>query len=95
MDNKYNVGDVVMDTDGDSVEIVARTDGHTDYHYHENFYTLFFKGRPAELTQYEIIVILPEGSTPGKWGLTHMTLSDKVNNKETYEFTEIIHFELE
>jgi len=68
---------------------------HGSYHAHENFRGVFFKGIPDELTRYEINAILPVGSPPGKWGLTHMNLSDKVNNKETYEFTEIIHFELE
>ncbi len=65
---------------------------HSDYHYHENFYTLFFKGKSDELKQYEINFLLPEGSPPGKYGLTHMLLVDKANNKITYEFTEIIHF---
>jgi len=67
---------------------------HRNYHYHENFHSLFFKGKPDELALYEINVTLPEGSPPGKWALTHMNLVDKVNNKKTYEFTEIIHFDL-
>ena len=68
---------------------------HGSYHIHENFHSLFFKGIPDELTRYEINMILPEGSPPGKWGLIHISMSDKAENKITYEFTEIIHFELE
>jgi hypothetical protein len=66
---------------------------HNFYHYHENFHSLFFDGQPKESKRYDINLILPEGSAPGKWALTSMTLSDKANNKKTYEFTEVIHFE--
>jgi len=68
---------------------------HFAYHYHENFHSLFFEGKPDEIGLYEINLILPEGSPPGKWGLTLMNLKDKANNQKTYEFTEIIHFEVE
>lgn len=68
---------------------------HGNYHYHENFHSLFFEGKPDELARYEINLVLPEGSPPGKWGLAYMNLVDKANNKKTYEFTEIIHFEEE
>ena len=68
---------------------------HSYYHYHENFHGLFFEGKPDELARYEINLVLPEGSPPGKWGLAYMKLADKANNKKTYEFTEIIHFEEE
>jgi len=66
---------------------------HNFYHYHENFYSLFFDGESNESKRYDINLILPEGSAPGKWALTSMTLSDKANNKKTYEFTEVIYFE--
>lgn len=68
---------------------------HFDYHYHKNFYTVFFDGTPDELITYEINLILPEGSPPGKWGLAQISLVDKANNQKSYEFTEIIHFEVE
>ncbi|KAF6245487.1 hypothetical protein C6989_03395 [Nitrosopumilus sp. b2] len=67
---------------------------HFNYHYHENFYTLFFDGIPNNLKKYEIDLILPEGSPPGKWGLTQMNLVDKANNQKSYQFTEIIHFDV-
>ncbi len=66
---------------------------HNFYHYHKNFHSLFFDGEPNESKRYDINLILPEGSAPGKWALTSMTLSDKANNKKTYEFTEVIYFE--
>ena len=44
---------------------------------------------------YEIELVLPVGSPPGKWGLTQITLEDKANNQKSFEFTEIVHFELE
>jgi hypothetical protein len=65
---------------------------HNNYHYHENFHSLFFKGTPNELKQYEVSLLLPEGAPPGKWGLTHIKLVDKASNQKTYEFTEIVHF---
>jgi len=68
---------------------------HNNFHYHENFYGLFFKGKPDELARYEINLVLPEGSPPGEWGLSYIHLTDKATNKKTYEFTEIIHFNKE
>lgn len=65
-----------------------------EYHYHENFYTYVFQGDPAVWTQYTIKVVLPVGSAPGKWGLLEIYLSDKVSNGHTYNFTEIITFDL-
>jgi hypothetical protein len=68
---------------------------HFNYHYHDNFHTLFFIGIPNEMKSYEIELVLPVGSPPGKWGLFQITLEDKANNPKSFEFTEIVHFELE
>jgi hypothetical protein len=68
---------------------------HFDYHYHKNYYTLFFEGNPDELRQYKINLVLPEGAPPGTWGLEQVKLVDKANNQKTYKFTEIVHFEVE
>ena len=65
---------------------------HNFYHYHKNFQSLFFDGVPEESKRYDVNLILPEGSAPGQWALTSMTLSDKANNKKTFEFTEVISF---
>lgn len=67
---------------------------HHYYHYHKNFYTVFFDGNPTDLARYDINLVLPEGSAPGKWGLVQMNLSDKANNSKSYQFTELIHFEI-
>ena len=67
---------------------------HFEYHYHENFYTTFFEGDPTAWTKYEINVILPEGSAPGKWGLLEIYVSDKAGNFTTYNFLEILHFQV-
>ena len=65
---------------------------HNFYHYHKNSNTLFFDGVPEESKRYDANLILPEGSAPGQWALTSITLSDKANNKKTFEFTEVISF---
>jgi hypothetical protein len=67
---------------------------HGEYHYHENFYTIFFEGDPTVWKKYEIHIILPEGSAPGKWGVLEICLSDKAGNSETFNFLEIIHFQV-
>jgi hypothetical protein len=67
---------------------------HSFYHYHKNFHGLFFDGKPEELIRYDINLVLPEGSPPGKWALVQMNLADKANNAKSHEFTEIIHFEV-
>ncbi|KKL75513.1 hypothetical protein LCGC14_2054140, partial [marine sediment metagenome] len=67
---------------------------HDEYHYHSNFYSLFFDGDPTQWQQYEINVVLPAGSAPGTWGLSMMVLQDKANNRKTYDFTEIVHFDV-
>ena len=67
---------------------------HNFYHYHKNFYNLFFSENPNELTRYDINLILPEGSAPGKWALIQIKLDDKANNSKSYDFAELIHFEI-
>lgn len=68
---------------------------HFDYHYHKNYYNLFFEGNPEEMGEYKINLVLPVGAPPGTWGLNQIKLVDKANNQKTYTFTEIIHFEVE
>ena len=64
------------------------------WHYHENFYTFFFQGDAQAWTKYTINVVLPEGSAPGTWGLLEITVYDKTNNFYTYNFAEIIRFDV-
>ncbi|MCI4432349.1 MAG: hypothetical protein JHC41_01895 [Nitrosopumilus sp.] len=67
---------------------------HNFYHYHKNFHSLFFDGNPSDLARYDINLILPEGSAPGKWSLIQIKLDDKANNSKSYDFTELIHFNI-
>lgn len=68
---------------------------HHQYHYHENYYTLFFEGDATAWTKYTINVILPKGSAPGTWGLQEMYLQDKAGNFVVHNFEEIVHFVIE
>lgn len=68
---------------------------HHEYHYHDNFYTDYFKnGDPTVYKQYVIHHVLPKGSAPGTWGLLEMQLRDKGGNKKNYNFSEVLHFEI-
>ncbi len=68
---------------------------HSEYHYHENFYTDFFNGVANRYNEYRIEHVLPRGSAPGIWGLQEIVLNDKGGNSANFNFTEIIHFEVE
>ena len=63
-----------------------------EYHYHDNFYTKFFKGNPTVYKKYVIRHVLPKGSAPGTWGLLEINLSDKGGNTKNYNFREVLHF---
>jgi hypothetical protein len=66
---------------------------HGNYHYHRNFYTLYFDGNPTIWEKYTISCVLPKGSAPGIWGLAELTVLDKVQNGRTYNFVETLVFE--
>jgi len=66
---------------------------HFNYFYHRNQYTLYFSGDPTAKEKYTINVVLPVGSPPGEWGLQSMELTDKVDNKASHSFAELVHFE--
>ena len=69
-----------------------------DHHYgvdDPNSHDLFPSGDPSEWTTYTKTIILPPGSAPGTWGLASMTVSDRAQNFRRYDFTEIIHFDVE
>lgn len=65
---------------------------HFQYHYHANFYTRFFPGNPSGCGEYEIRVVLPVGSAPGRWGLQELVIRDKAGNQRTYNFVETLQF---
>ncbi len=56
---------------------------------------LFPSGDPSQWTTYTWTVVLPPGSAPGTWGLAEMTVWDRAENFQQYDFTEIIHFDVE
>ncbi len=68
---------------------------HQFYVYASDRSDRFPSGDPSEWTNIDWIVILPEGSAPGTWGLAQMTVWDRARNFRQYDFTEIIHFDVE
>lgn len=45
--------------------------------------------------RYRFTTLLPQGSPPGLWGVSSMTLWDKARNRRYYNFTEIVRFDVE
>ena len=66
---------------------------HQEWHYIPGYHDLFFAGDPAVWRRYTIRCVLPQGSTPGIWGLASLTLCDKALNERTYNFVETLIFE--
>lgn len=64
------------------------------YHYHDNFWNMFFEGsKPSDWKEYTINVTLPVGSAPGIWGLLEIYVQDKAGNFYTYNFLETVIFQ--
>lgn len=55
--------------------------------------TRYFDGDPTLWKKYSKTIILPQGSAPGIWGLSELTLYDKAGNWKTYNFVETVIFE--
>ena len=68
---------------------------HGFYGYDPHRGDLFPPGDPSLWKTYTWTVVLPEGSAPGTWGLAEMTVWDRAENFQQYDFTEIIHFDVE
>ena len=68
---------------------------HHFYHYPEGRGTLYFAGDPTISKEYKQHILLPVGSVPGIWGLSHMAIKDKAGNWNRYDFTEIVRFEID
>ena len=68
---------------------------HGFWVYTNNRSDLFPTGDPSQWTTHTWTVILPPGSAPGTWGLSDMTVYDRAENIKRYDFTEIIHFDVE
>ncbi|MDE2756771.1 MAG: carboxypeptidase-like regulatory domain-containing protein, partial [Acidobacteriota bacterium] len=68
---------------------------HGFWVYTPNRFNLFPSEDPSLWTTHTWTVVLPEGSAPGTWGLANMTVRDRAQNFRQYDFTEIIHFDVE
>ena len=67
---------------------------HFEYHYHRNFYTLFFDGDATASEEYTIDMVLPVGSDPGMWGLEGIEMYDKADNRVLYTFSGLESFQM-
>ena len=68
---------------------------HFAYAYADDRSALFPSDDPTRWKRHTFVHILPPGSAPGIWGLAEMTVYDRAENFRQYDFTEIIHFEVE
>ena len=68
---------------------------HQFYAYATDRSQLFPSGDPSQWADRTFTVLLPAGSAPGTWGLAEMTVRDRASNFKAYDFTEIIHFDVE
>ena len=68
---------------------------HQFYGYDPHGRDLFPHGDPSKWKTYTWKVVLPPGSAPGTWGLAEMVVWDRAGNFRQYNFTEIIHFDVE
>ena len=68
---------------------------HFFYLYPEGGGGWFPSRDPSQWTDHIWTVLLPAGSVPGIWGLAEMTVRDRAQNFRAYNFTEIVHFDVE
>ena len=57
--------------------------------------TWFPSGDPSLWSEETWTVLLPVGSAPGIWGVAEIAVWDRAENFKLYNFTEIVHFDLE
>ena len=57
--------------------------------------TWFPSRDPSTWSDETWTVLLPAGSAPGIWGVAEIAVQDRANNFKRYDFTEIIHFDVE
>ena len=73
--------------------------GHRFYMYPQVGYlhgSTWFPSRDPSLWSDETwTVLLPAGSAPGIWGVAEIAVWDRADNFKHYDFTEIIHFDVE
>lgn len=54
---------------------------------------VYYVGDPKVWERYTTKIVLPQGSAPGIWGLSHIEVHDKAVNVKTYNFVETLIFE--
>ncbi|WP_160154396.1 Ig-like domain-containing protein [Microbulbifer sp. ALW1] len=67
---------------------------HHYWAYNEGTWSLFPQEDPTLWQTYTRSIILPAGSAPGTWGVAEMTIYDRASNFKSYDFTEIVHFDV-
>ena len=61
----------------------------------DNYYDIRPDSSAYGFKRYRFTTLLPQGSPPGLWGVSSMTLWDKARNRRYYNFTEIVRFDVE
>ena len=68
---------------------------HHHYIYPEGGRSLYPEGDANAWQSLTRVVLLPEGSLPGTWGIAEMSVEDRAGNRQNYNFVEIVHFEVD
>ena len=68
---------------------------HSQHFRASDGFELFARDDPTQWRWHTFTHILPPGSAPGIWGLADTTIYDRARNFRQYDFTEIIHFQVE
>lgn len=68
---------------------------HHYWAYNEGSWSLFPTRELNKWHTYTRNVVLPAGSAPGIWGMSEMTIYDRAGNFKGYDFTEVVHFDVE
>jgi len=56
---------------------------------------LYQENESSVWQEFSDTIVLPAGSAPGIWGLSEMSVRDKAGNFKQYDFTELVHFEVQ
>ena len=97
---KYRVRDNISGVT--NANIYLRDPQGVEHHFYMNpkdgyLYgsTWFPSGDPSLWSDETWTVLLPAGSAPGIWGVAEIAVWDRADNFKHYDFTEIIHFDVE
>ena len=97
---KYRVRDDISGVT--NAHIYLRDPQGVEHHFHMypkvgylHGSTWFPSGDPSLWSDESWTVLLPAGSAPGIWGVAEIAVWDRAENFKRYDFTEIIHFDVE